>query len=176
VDQYIDSLFRRFDELEHEQLTPQVEPHGEIGTHPVKAEREGAAFEAGTVLLDAREAADRMRAEAEVAAAALVADAQKEAHHLLEEGRRAAEEATTTRQREIERDLAEATGKATELRSATARITEEVEQWRRTALSSLELIASSLEQWPGTVPTPVNLEEALSRTDYDGASSPSRDR
>jgi cell division septum initiation protein DivIVA len=176
VDEYIGSLFRRLDELEHEQLGRPVDPHGEIRTHPVKAEREGAAFEAGTVLLDAREAADRKRAEAEVAAAALVADAQKEAHRVLEEGRRAAEEATNTRQREIERDLAEATDMAIELRSATARITEEVEQWRRTALSSLELIASSLEQWPGTVPTHVNVDEALSRTYHDGTSSPRRDR
>lgn len=124
-------------------------------------ERQQAAVELGTVLLDARDAADRIRTDAEVAASELVAEAERAARDLLDDARRRVEDAATTRRDELDADLRHAQEAAGQLREATTRAVSQISEWRGAALVALERVVAALEQWPGTVPDPVSLEDVL---------------
>jgi cell division septum initiation protein DivIVA len=120
------------------------------------------AIDAGRVLMDAREAADRIRTDAERTAAKLVADAELETRAIVDRARGMAEEAGGVRRRELEDELAGAADDAARIRAATDRVSTEVRQWRRDALDSLVRLAASLEQWPSGVPDAASLEDLLS--------------
>jgi DivIVA domain-containing protein len=150
VDRYVDGLLRRI------AAHPEADP-----TRSIDGQGRRGALEAGTILLDAREAADRIQADAEAAATALVAEAEAEARRLIEEGRADAEKALAVRRDELYRELEDAEVKAKEIRTATVRVKEEVDQWRQAVLQSYEQVAASIEHWPGEVPDPTELDLVL---------------
>jgi hypothetical protein len=154
VDRYLASLERRVADAEALAHAP---------APPVAPDivRRTAALEAGTVLLDAREAAERIRSDAEVSAAQLVADAEREACQVLDAGRRRAEDEADQRRVELRDDLRAAEESAAQLREATTRALGQISEWRSAALTALERVVAALEQWPGTVPDPVSLEDVL---------------
>lgn len=154
VDRYVRSLERRLVAAEEMAARPPV-------TEPPSSERHSAAVELGTVLLDARDAAERIRAEAEVSAAQLVADAEREARQVVEEGRRRADAEAKQRLQDLDADRRRAEDAAAQLRDATGRALSEISEWRSAALADLERVVAALEQWPGTVPDPVSLADVL---------------
>jgi hypothetical protein len=153
VDAYIASLERRLATAEAAAIT--AVPAAAV------AHRQATAVEVGTVLIDARDAAERIRADAEVAAAQTVADAERDARQVVDEGLRRAEHEAAQRLHELDVDRRSAESAAAELRDATTRALSQISEWRGVALASLERVVAALEQWPGTVPDPVSLEEVL---------------
>lgn len=168
VDRYIADLLDRLHRVEEAATGGS---RGELGGSPTGGEhleggeadrqREHHAVAVGTVLLDAREAAERIVSEAEVAAAALIADAETEAGRLVDLGRADAERAMAARRTELLRELDDAQEAARQMRLATTRLKERVDEWRQAALGSYEQMAASLQQWPGQVPDPTDLAQVL---------------
>jgi DivIVA domain-containing protein len=152
VDAYVAGLERR--------LAAAAAPAVSQADAPMSG-RQAAAAELGVVLLDARDAADRIRADAEVAGAQLVADAEREARGILDETRRRVDDEADRRRHELDADLRHAQEAATQLRDTTTRAMSQISEWRGAALAALERVVAALEQWPGTVPDPASLEDVL---------------
>lgn len=156
-------------ELEHRLAAAEAATNAPMPPAPAP-DRQAAAVELGTVLLDARDTAERIRAEAEVTAAQVVADAEREAREIVAQGRVQGEADAMQRKQYLEADLRNAEEAAAQIRDATTCAMTQISEWRSTALAALERVMAALEQWPGTVPDPVSLEEVL------GSATPPTDR
>jgi DivIVA domain-containing protein len=165
VDRYVEELLHRlaaWPQVEVAGTGRALDPADAEQVTPGEGRRRREALEAGTVLLDAREAADRIRTEAEVVAAAHVAEAESEARRLVDEGRADAERALRARREELLAQLDQVENTARRVHAATARIKEQVDEWRHAALQSSERLVASLEHWPAEVPDPTELDHVLS--------------